>query len=269
MEDQVRGQRDGQGEEAEVDEVLALVGDRPLRQDLLQLARGHQAARERERAEDHLQGQHGHHEPRHVGDLEVVFRRADQRDAEGAEGVAERGPLGHGRHLHQAQRYADDRAEHQGDGDPRVVDDPVVEQRPADRQQHPDLAGPHPALRRARRAHPLQGEDEQGRGDEVGQLDDVFAADHGGPYLFGVLALNILSMRSVMRNPPTTLLIAATIAMVPKTVASVLLPSPARMIAPTTAMASSALVSDISGVWSRGETRRITSKPMNAASMKT
>ena len=85
----------------------------------------------------------------------------------------------------------------------------------------------------------------------------------------GLLALNILSMRSVMRNPPTTLLVAATIAMVPRTVASVLLCSPARMIAPTTAIASRALVSDISGVCSSGETRRITSKPMNAASMKT
>ena len=41
------------------------------------------------------------------------------------------------------------------------------------------------------------------------------------------------------------------------------------MIAPTTAIASRALVSDISGVCSSGDTRRITSKPMNAASMKT
>ncbi len=63
--------------------------------------------------------------------------------------------------------------------------------------------------------------------------------------LLGPLALNILSIRSVMMNPPTTLLVAAMIAIVPNTVASVLLRSPARMIAPTTAIASSALVSDI------------------------
>src|SRR5271157_3032338 len=37
----------------------------------------------------------------------------------------------------------------------------------------------------------------------------------------------------------------------------------------TNAMASNALVSDIKGVCRSGETRRITSKPMNAASMKT
>jgi hypothetical protein len=39
-------------------------------------------------------------------------------------------------------------------------------------------------------------------------------------------------------------------------------------MAPTTAIASRALVKDIKGVCSRGETRRITSNPMNPASMK-
>ena len=40
-------------------------------------------------------------------------------------------------------------------------------------------------------------------------------------------------------------------------------------IAPTTAIAEIALVSDISGVCSSGETLRITSKPRKVASMKT
>ena len=70
MKDQVGGESQGKREEAKVDEVLAPVGDRPLRQDLLKLPRGHQAARERERAEDDLQRQHGHHEPRHLRALE-------------------------------------------------------------------------------------------------------------------------------------------------------------------------------------------------------
>src|ERR1700682_2405478 len=39
-------------------------------------------------------------------------------------------------------------------------------------------------------------------------------------------------------------------------------------MAPTTAMASSALVSDINGVCKSGETRRMTSKPMKPANMK-
>src|ERR1700751_40610 len=77
------------------------------------------------------------------------------------------------------------------------------------------------------------------------------------------------SMRSVMKNPPTTLLVAATMAITPSTVANVLFLSPTRTMAPTTAIASRALASDIRGVGSSGDTWRITSKPMNAASMKT
>ena len=45
--------------------------------------------------------------------------------------------------------------------------------------------------------------------------------------------------------------------------------APVIKIAPTTAIADIAFVSDISGVCSRGETRRINSKPKNAASMNT
>src|SRR5229473_673110 len=89
-------------------------------------------------------------------------------------------------------------------------------------------------------------------------------------YFFtGRLVLNILSMRSVMKNPPTTLLVAATMAITPRIVANSLLRSPTRTIAPTTAIASRALVNDISGVCSKGETWRMTSNPMKAASMKT
>src|SRR5580704_9845701 len=85
----------------------------------------------------------------------------------------------------------------------------------------------------------------------------------------GRLELNIFSMRSVIKKPPTTLLVAATMAMVPRTVDSVLLCWPTNKMAPTTAMASSAFVNDMSGVCRRGEMRRITSNPMKAASMKT
>src|SRR5262250_1887349 len=77
------------------------------------------------------------------------------------------------------------------------------------------------------------------------------------------------SMRSVIRKPPTMLLVAATMAIVPRIAARLVLCSPARMMAPTTAIASRALVRDINGVCSSGETRRMTSNPMNAASMKT
>src|SRR5947207_1697990 len=82
--------------------------------------------------------------------------------------------------------------------------------------------------------------------------------------------LNIFSMRSVMRRPLTTLMVGAVTATNPSTRLSVLASlAPAMRMAPTTAIAEMALVSDISGVCSRGETRRTSSNPRNAASMKT
>ena len=117
---------------------------------------------------------------RDVGRAQVELRRADQRDAERAEGVAQRGPLRHGRHLHHAQRHADDRAQHQRDGDPLVVDDLVVEQRAADRQEHPQLAGQDAAAAVAGELIHFSERMNRARGDEVRDLDDVFAADHGG-----------------------------------------------------------------------------------------
>jgi hypothetical protein len=45
--------------------------------------------------------------------------------------------------------------------------------------------------------------------------------------------------------------------------------SPVSRMAPTTVMAEIALVSDISGVCSSGDTPRMSWKPRNAASMKT
>ena len=269
MQHQHHGDDDGDGEQAEVDEVLSFIGDGALRQDFLQFARGHQAAGEGERAEDDLERQHGHHELRNVGRAQVELRGADQRDAKRAEGVAERGPLRNGGHGDVAERHADDGAQHQRDGDPLVVDDALVEERADDGQQHAGFAGEDAAARGGGRAQPLERQDEQRRRNDVDDFNDVLTADEVCHGLGALLALNILSMRSVMMNPPTMLLVAATMAMVPRMVASWLFCSPARMMAPTTAMASSALVSDISGVCSSGETRRITSNPMNAASMKT
>src|SRR6516165_7954409 len=134
-----------------------------------------------------------------------------------------------------------------------------MQQSAGDGQEHAQLSSPHSAPRRGRRAQPFQREDEQYGGDEVGDLDDVLGGKglvHG---FLGLLALNIFSMRSVIRKPPTTLLVAAITAKIPRTVESLDFCSPASTMAPTTAMASRALVSDMSGVCSRGETRRITS----------
>src|SRR5215467_11432882 len=75
-------------------------------------------------------------------------------------------------------------------------------------------------------------------------------------------------MRSVIRNPLTTLITEAVTATNPSTRLSMLASlAPAMSTAPTTAIAEMAFVSDISGVCRSGETRRTSSKPRNAASI--
>src|ERR1035437_10595447 len=77
-------------------------------------------------------------------------------------------------------------------------------------------------------------------------------------------------MRSVIREPETMFVVAAVMATKPSTLLMVVASSLVMIrIAPTTEMAEIALVSDISGVWSRGDTLRITSRPTKVASMKT
>src|SRR6267378_2133588 len=183
--------------------------------------------------------------------------------------MAECCSLRHCGHGNFAEGDTDDRSEDERDDDPFVFHDAVVEQGSGDRQQHAEFAGKNTAARSRWRVQPLEREYEKRCGNQIGDFDDGFQAGQVGHVFFGPLALNILS---VMRNPPTMLLVAATMAMVPRTFAS-MAPcawySLARMMAPTTAMASSALVKDIKGVCRSGETRRMTSNPINAASMNT
>src|ERR1700675_4652700 len=278
MQHQSYSDRESAGEQHKVDEVLAFVSQRPLRQNFLQLSGSHQAPGYGQPSENDLEGQHRHHEAGDIGGAQIKLGRADQRHAQCAKSVTERGSLWDGGHRDFPERYADDGTEHKRNEDQPVVDNPVVQQRAADGQQHADFACPDAVAGRGRRAHPLQREDEQHARDEIQQLnDDLAACEIGGHYWLtdlaaglaaGRLDLNIFNMRSVIRKPPTMLLVAATTATNPKTVESVLLCSPTRRIAPTTAIASNALVSAINGVCNRGETRRITSKPMNPASTK-
>ena len=224
MQHQHHRDSDSDRQEAQVDDVLSFIGDGALRQDLHQLARRHQAAGDGERAQDDLERQHAHHEFRDVGRAQVELGRADQRDAERAESVAEGGPLRHGGHGDAAQRDSDDGAEHESDGDPLVIDDALVEERANDGQQHARFAREDATARGGRRTQPLERQDEQRRRNDVEDLDDVFTTDEAGHGLGALLTLNILSMRSVMMKPPTMLLVAATMAMVPSIVAKRLLP---------------------------------------------
>src|ERR1035441_3787319 len=254
------GDRQRASEQRKVDQVLAFVSERPLRQNFLQLASSHQATGYGQATKNDFQRQHRHHEWRNIGRAQVKLRRTDQGYAERAKRVTERGSLRNCRHRHSPERYADDGAKHQPNGDQPVVHNAVLQQRAADRQQHANFARPDAVAGRGRRTHPLQRENKQHARDEIDEFDDDLGpCQFGRHYLAtglaaGRLVLNIFNMRSVMKKPPTA--------------ESVLLCSPTSTIAPTTAIASKALVSDINGVCSRGETRRMTSNPMNPASTK-
>src|SRR5262249_2098265 len=136
-----------------------------------------------------------------------------------------------------------------------------VEQRADDREGHARDARADAAPRGVRAREPAQREDEQRRRGEVTQLGD--GRDHDLPR-----SLNILSMRSVIRNPETMLVTEANTAIAPSAVERLVFCSPAMMIEPTTAIAEIALVSDMSGVCRRRDTFWITWKPTNVASIR-
>src|SRR5437762_4833046 len=201
--------------------------------------------------------------------------------------MTERGPLRHRRHLHQAERNTDRRANSQCDKNPAVADsdvlelafDPELQQCAANGQHHAGLARKNSTACGRGRVHPAKRKNKESARNEVNQSNEALTAHElchdfaGVPaapvFGLGRLDLNIFNMRSVIRNPPTMLLVAAITARIPKMNDSVLSCRPTSTIAPTTAIASSALVMDISGVCSSGEMRLMTSNPMNPASMNT
>ena len=65
-------------------------------------------------------------------------------------------------------------------------------------------------------------------------------------------------MRSVMMNPPTTLIVAAVTATTPRIVLVRLYFAPAVTIDPISEMPEIAFVADMSGVWRSGGTREMT-----------
>src|SRR5439155_9894804 len=79
--------------------------------------------------------------------------------------------------------------------------------------------------------------------------------------------LNMASMRSVMRKPPTTFVEEQATAMKPRMMLSQSCISPATTREPISEMPEMALVADISGVCSRGGTREMTWYPRNPARM--
>ena len=220
------GERQREAEQREVADVLERVRDRPLRHPFhfLQLARRHQAARQRQVAEDDLGDERDHPERRQVfaafRQPQVVLRGADEAGGRAAERVRERRPLRHRRERHLRQRHADDEAGGDRDDDPRVVNDRRFGPCDDDGDHRAGDARVHAFARRRRGVHPVQREDEQRRRDQVPELAD--AVDHEPPpdlapgSVGGRLSvLNILSIRSVIRKPLTMFVIEAKSAMAP------------------------------------------------------
>src|SRR5882672_4212069 len=126
-----------------------------------------------------------------------------------------------------------------------------------DRQQHANFARAHTTSRRDRRTQPLDGKNNAESGNDVRCLPKGIV--HFPPVSF---FLNILSIRSVIRNPATMLMVANATAMMPRILLTIGEPPlPETRIAPTTEIAEIALVNDIRGVCNRGDTRRTNSRP--------
>src|SRR5690606_17015535 len=156
--------------------------------------------------------------------------------------------------------------------DPGEGEDLAVEQRDGDGDEHAGRAEHVAGARGRRRAEPLEPDDEERRGDEVGGVDEqrqrcAFGlCDHCPP---SCRFLNIWSMRSVTMKPPTTLRVANATAATPITVLSGDSSRPATMTAPTRVMPEMALDPDISGVCRTWGTLVMTSNPTNMARTKT
>src|SRR5215467_2126661 len=182
--------------------------------------------------------------------------------------MAQGSSLRHGSHLHHAEGDAYGRADDQADDNPLVLDQLRVIEGCGDRQGSANFSSEHAPARHCRRTQPLQRQHEQHNGGDVCEIQVFLQCKRVGHFL-GLPVLNMRTMRSVMKNPPTILLKEAATAIAPNAVVKGVVCRPAMMIAATTTMASSALVSDIRGVCRSGETRLISSKPTNPASMKT
>src|SRR6059058_2312653 len=211
VQDDQHAERHSDDQHTHVDDVLPEISDGSLRdpRDLLQFSRGHEAAGECEKAEDDLRDDGAHAERRELrgtrAHAEEVLRRPHQAGGEPAERVRQGGPLRHRREGHQGERHADDEPGQDGQDDPAVVDDLRLNPGRPHRDHHARHARHDTAAGRLGIVHPVQREDEQGRREHRGGLGD--RVDH--------CFLNILSMRSVIRNPLTMLVMEANSATAP------------------------------------------------------
>ena len=178
-----------------------------------ELASRHQAAAECEKAEDVFRDERRRPERRQVfrrlAPPQVVIRGTHQPRRGPPKRVGQRGPLGNRREGNPRERHTDGDRRHDPQDDPQMVDDVRLDPRCGHRQQHGRDPREHAVARGLGIVHPMQGEDVQARRDQIGQGHDE--ADH-----WRSLVLNILTMRSVMRNPLTMFAMDANTATTPR-----------------------------------------------------
>src|SRR6476661_6102303 len=151
-----------------------------------------------------------------------VFGNADHRCSQRAEGMRERGPLWHGGHRHHGHGNADAGAQDQADGDVDIVVNIRVKKRAKHSGGHAGRSHDHAAARGVRMAEPLQAKDEEARSDQVCGFKKILSVAHFfSSGLTASFLRNILSMRSVMRKPPVTLIMAEVTAAQPRIEASI------------------------------------------------
>src|SRR5437588_6973446 len=217
----------------------------------------------------------------------AVLDPRDQRDGPTADAVEERHHLGHRGHAYVARgRHADRGPDQDPDDDQpdgaRAVELAFAQQRRDDRDRHPGGGDLVPAHRRPRAGQPGHAVDQQSERDYVGRVDEVRGlkedrGDHDGfscsevssSVFGGSLDLNISSIRSVTRNPPTTLIVPNATATTSRNFSSAPLDSAINSRPPSTTIPWMALVPDISGVCSVLGTFEMTVYPTNPASTST
>ncbi len=114
----------------------------------MQLAEGHEAARDCERAKHDLEaeGRHVDSRKRRLRAVQrvLVVLDADERRRQRAEGVRDGRSLGNGRHRHpDRNRGADRPAHHQSNDDPGETDNVVMQERANRGGQHSGSGQPH------------------------------------------------------------------------------------------------------------------------------
>src|SRR5205807_2130345 len=139
----------------------------------------------------------------------------------------------HGGHGNPGHGYAYGRAHNQADKYPGITDNPRMEHGSQNGGRHSRGRHDHSPAGCIGMAQPLQAQDEEDRRYQIGDFKKI-----GGCVHFFASALtasflrNIFSMRSVIRKPPVTLIMAEVTATVPRMVLSVLECSPAITMEP-------------------------------------